>query len=211
METDSEVVIALVEGGKSWLIVTVANFMPTFWALTLAFFFGRPYMMRVLRSLSLRFGADVWWLSYVLIRDAIMVIAFAVATLSLLPGLFINENFPVLAPLSSLVFFAALAIKLLGDADDDERTFRIVGALLVTGATLYFVPLFFGVQALEQEWLGGLPQFLVSATNPSLAWPFLLIAWVGYALIGGYIFTRFTRSLGTHKPQDTEGATEHTA
>lgn len=197
MEMDTEVVGSLVEGGKAWLVVTVANFTPTLWTLTLIFHFGRPHIMRVLRTLSLRFGADVWWLSYVLIRDAVMLIAFAVATLSLMPGLFIGTTFPLFAPLSALVFFWALTLKLFGDADDDARTFRAVSLLLVTGATLYFVPLFFGVQALEQEYLGALPEFLVSSTNQVLAWPILLLGLAGYGLTGVFIFLRFVAGLRT--------------
>jgi len=196
-EMDGELVGSLVQGGKDWLVITVANFMPTLWALTLIFHFGRPYIMRVLRTLSLRFGADVWWLSYVLIRDAVMLIAFAIATLSLLPGLFIATTFPVFAPLSALTFFWALTLKLFGDADDDPRTFRTLSLLLVTGATLYFVPLFFGVQAIEQEYMAGLAEFLVSSTNQALAWPILLAGLAGYGLTGLYIFGRFVRGLRT--------------
>lgn len=194
-EMGGEVVVALVDSGKSWLVVTLANFMPALWTLTLIFHFGRPYIMRVLRTLSLRFGADVWWLSYVLIRDALMVVTFAVGTILLMPGLFISETFPILAPISALLFFCALVIKLFGDADDDARTFRAVSLLLVTGATVYFVPLFFGVQALEQEYLGELPELLVSSTNQALAGPVLIVGLIGYGLIGLYIFTRFTLAL----------------
>lgn len=200
-EMNGDVVVALVEGGKSWTVVTLANFMPALWTLTLIFQFGRPYIMRVLRTLSLRFGADVWWLSYVLIRDALMVVTFAVGTILLMPGLFMGDTFPILAPISALLFFWALVVKLFGDADDDARTFRTVSLLLVSGATLYFVPVFFGVQALDQEYLGGLPEFLVSSTNPALAGPVLLVGLIGYGLTGLYIFTRFTLALRRPGPQ----------
>jgi len=76
----------------------------------------------------------------------------------------------------------------------------------VTGATLYFVPLFFGVQAMEQEFLAGLTEFLVSSMNQALAWPILLAGLAGYGLTGLYIFGRFVRGLRTpaerQAPQD---------
>lgn len=190
-DMDSELVGTLVSGGKAWLVITLANFMPTLWALTLIFHFSRPYVMRVLRGLSLRFGADVWWLSYVLIRDALMLITFAVGSILLMPGLFLTLTFPVLAPLAALLFFWALVVKLFGDADDDAATFRRLSLLLVAGATLYFIPLFFGVQALEQEFLGDLPEFLVSSTNATLGVPTLIVGLAGYGLTGAYIFWRF--------------------
>ena len=194
-EMNSELVTSLVNGGKEWLVLTVAALMPTFWALTLIFQFARPYIVRVLRGLTLRFGADVWWLSYVLIRDALMLVTFAIATILMLPGLFITMSMPLFAPLSALLLFWALVLKLFGDADDDARTFRAVSLLLVAAATLYFVPLFFGVEATDQAYLGAIPAFLVSATNPGLAWPILLVALAGYGATGSYIFWRFMRTL----------------
>jgi hypothetical protein len=208
---DAELVGSLVNGGKAWLVVTVANLMPALWALTLIFHFSRPYVMRVLRTLSLRFGADVWWLSYVLIRDAVMLIAFAVATISLLPGLFLNVTFPVLAPLSALLFFVALTVKLFTDSDDDPRAFVALSLLLVVAATLYFVPLFFGVQAMDQEFLGEIPMFLVSSTNPAWAWPILVVTLLGYGATGTYIFWRFTRTLRQPAaPQSVEASLPRT-
>lgn len=194
-EMTDELVMSLVEGGKEWLVLTIAAGLPTLWSLTLVFHFARPYVLRVLRRLSLRFGADVWWLSYVLIRDAIMLVTFALGTVLLLPGVFTSMEIGLFAPIASLLLFVALVVKLFGDADDDPRTFRTISLLLVAGATFYFVSLFFGVEAADQDYLGELPAFLVSKTNPGWAGPVLAVGLVGYALTGLYIFWRFTRAL----------------
>ncbi len=207
-EMDGELVTALVNGGREWLVLTIAAFMPTLWALTLIFHFARPYIVRVLRSLTLRFGADVWWLSYVLIRDAMMIVTFALATVLLLPGLYVTMPLPLFAPLASLVLFWALVLKLFGEADDDARTFRAVSLLLVAGATFFFVPLFFGVEATDQAYLGDLPAFLVSATNQAWAWPVLLVALAGYGATAAYIFWRFTASLRQPRATGEEPASE---
>ena len=61
---------AFLEGGQQWLVLTIAAFMPALWAFTLMLHLARPYVIRTLRKLSLRFGADVWWLTYVLIHGA---------------------------------------------------------------------------------------------------------------------------------------------
>jgi len=50
---------------KYWLILSVAAVLPILWAFTLALHFARPYVIRYLQTLTLRFGGDVWWLSYV--------------------------------------------------------------------------------------------------------------------------------------------------
>ncbi len=210
-EMNSELVTSLVNGGKEWLVLTIAALMPTFWALTLIFQFARPYIVRVLRGLTLRFGADVWWLSYVLIRDALMLVTFAIATILILPGLYIATPLPLLAPISSLLLFWALVLKLFGDADDDARTFRAVSLLLVAAATFYFATLFFGVEATDQAYLGEIPAFLVSATNPGWAWPILLVALAGYAATGSYIFWRFVRALRPSATPVTERPAEPAA
>lgn len=210
MEMNEELVTTLVDGGKEWLVLTIAAFMPTLWGLTLIFHFARPYILRVLRGLTLRFGADVWWLSYVLIRDAIMLITLALGTILLFPGLFMAIPIPLLAPLGSLLLFWALVVKLFGDADDDPRAFRAISLLLVAGATLYFVSLLFGVEASDQEYLGSLPAFLVSATNPAWAGPVLAVGLVGYALTGLYIFGRFIAALRRSTPQQGEDLAQRT-
>ncbi len=211
MEMNPELVDSLVSGGKAWLVITLANFMPTLWALTLIFHFGRPYVLRVLRGLTLRFGADVWWLSYVLIRDALMLVTFAAGTILLLPGLFLTLTFPVFAPLASLLFFWALVVKLFWDADDDARAYRRLSLLLVAGATLYFVPLFLGVQAIEQEFMAPLAEFLVSSTNGALAGPAVTIGLVGYGLTGAYIFWRFMTPFRRRGRRPAEGTAGQSA
>lgn len=194
-EMEGELVTALVNGGKEWMVLTIAAFVPTLWGLTLIFHFARPYIVRVLRSLTLRFGADVWWMSYVLIRDAVMMVTFALGTALLLPGLYLTMSLPLFAPFASLLLFWVLVLKLFGEADDDARTFRTVSLLLVAGATLFFVPLFFGVEAVDQEYLGALPAFLVSLTNQAWAGPVLLISLAGYGATATYIFWRFMTAL----------------
>ncbi len=194
-EMNEELVSSLVTGGKEWLVLTIAAAIPTLWALTLIFHFARPYVVRVLRNLSLRFGADVWWLSYILIRDAFMLMTFAVGSILIMPGIFMRMEIPVFVPLSSLVLFWALVLKLFGDADDDARTFRAISLLLVAAATLFFVSLFFGVEAADQEYLGELPSLLVSSSNLDLAGPILLVSLIGYGLTSLYIFVRFVAAL----------------
>ena len=65
---------AFTSGGAEWLVLSIAAVLPILWAFTLALHFARPYVLRFLQRLTLRFGGDVWWLSYVLFRDALLII-----------------------------------------------------------------------------------------------------------------------------------------
>lgn len=179
---------ALVQGGQQWMIATIGAFMPALWALTLIFHLARPYVLRTLRKLSLRFGADVWWLSYVLIRDAIAMITFGLSMLFLMPNLVFTQELPLTAPLATLFLFWALYVKLLHDADDNIRAYRLVTAFLVIGATFYFVPQTIGLES--ADYLPGMAEFFSSAQNQALAGPILVISLIGFAATAGVIFYR---------------------
>ena len=193
---------ALVQGTQYWIILSVAAVLPILWAFTLALHFARPYILRYLQSLTLRFGGDVWWLSYVLIRDGLLVVTFALSAIFLFPNIYMSADLgvPITAPLAALVLFWALLAKLTGDADDDPRTFRIVSVLLVAASMLYIIPQIYGVEAGDQvdalnsiANLGGIPGALVSGSNPSLSYPILNLSLLGFAATGAVIFGWFLR------------------
>jgi hypothetical protein len=193
---------ALVQGTQYWMLLSVAAVLPILWSFTLALHFARPYIIRYLQGLTLRFGGDVWWLSYILIRDGLLVVTFALSVIFLFPNVYMSADLgvPITAPVAALVLFWALLAKLTGDSDDDARTFRIVSVLLVIASMLYIIPQIYGVEAADQvdSWnaiagLGGIPAALVSGSNPSLSYPILNISLLGFAATGGVIFMWFMR------------------
>ena len=199
---------ALVSGGSTWLVMSLAAIMPILWAFTLILHFARPYVIRFLRSLTLRFGGDVWWLSYVLMRDALMLLTLALSLIFLMPNLYIGLGLPLTSPFAAVFLFWALVVKLVRDSDEDATAFRLVSVLLVVASVLYIVPQIYGVEAADQAaiwdsiggfgWLSGaLTAYNGDAQwlNP-LAWPILLTSLAAFGLTGGYLFTRFLVALG---------------
>jgi hypothetical protein len=194
---------ALVQGTQYWLILSVAAVLPILWAFTLSLHFARPYILRYLQGLTLRFGGDVWWLSYILIRDGLLVVTFALSAIFLFPNVYLSADLgvPITAPLAALVLFWGLLAKLTGDSDDDPRTFRIVSVLLVVASMLYIIPQIYGVEAGDQvdslnsisTSLGGIPGALVSGSSPSLSYPILNLSLLGFAATGAVIFVWFLR------------------
>jgi hypothetical protein len=194
---------ALVQGTQYWLILSVAAILPILWAFTLSLHFARPYILRYLQGLTLRFGGDVWWLSYILIRDGLLVVTFALSAIFLFPNVYMSADLgvPITAPLAALVLFWGLLAKLTGDSDDDPRTFRIVSVLLVAASMLYIIPQIYGVEAGDQvdslnsisTSLGGIPGALVSGSSPSLSYPILNLSLLGFAATGAVIFVWFLR------------------
>src|SRR5450756_593797 len=112
---------ALTQGSSAWMVASVAAVLPILWSFTLILHFSRPYVIRFLMRLTLRFGGDVWWLSYVLMRDALMAITLGLSMIFLMPNLYLKVGLPITAPIATLVLFWALVLKLLRDDVEDGR------------------------------------------------------------------------------------------
>ena len=205
--TGDDLAQALTSGGSAWMVFSIAGALPLLWAFALSLHFARPYIVRFLGTLTLRFGADVWWLSYVLVRDALLLIVFTLSAIFLMPNLYIGLGLPLTAPLATVILFWALIVKLTRDVDDSPSAFRVFSVLLVIASVLYIVPQVYGLESADQvDALAGVgldwtPDFLSSA-NPdagtvnALAWPILGSSLALFAASAAYLFGRFMLVLG---------------
>jgi hypothetical protein len=181
---------ALTTGASGWLVLSIAAVLPMIWTFTLVMHFARPTVIRFLQSLTLRFGGDVWWLSYVLIRDALLVITLGLGMLFFMPNLYFVQGLPITAPLSVLILFWALCVKIVRDPDEDPGAFRLLSVLLVIASILYIVPQIYGLEAADQEYLGDLPAKLISSSNLEWARPIFWVSLGLFALTAGAMFVR---------------------
>jgi hypothetical protein len=206
---------ALTSGGAGWLVLSLAAVLPILWAFAMIMHFARPYILRFLGGLTLRFGGDVWWLSYVLMRDALLTITLTLSVVFLMPNLYIGLGLPLTAPLATVALLWAMVVKLIRDADDDQRTFQIVSVLMVIASVLYIVPQIYGLESADQvdalkgiglDWVpGALSAVGTDGTVNSLAWPILGTSLVLFGLTGAALFVRFVIQLGG-TPQRRRGA-----
>lgn len=197
---------ALTTGASGWLVLSVAAVLPILWAFTLSLHFARPYVIRFLQKLTLRFGGDVWWLSYVLTRDALLVITLGLSTIFLMPNLYLSPSvgLPITAPFATVVLLWATVVKLIRDVDDDPAAFRLFSILLVVASILYIVPQVYGMEAADQNLFGDAANPLISVNALDTARPIL---WSSLALVGitgAAVFTRFMMRLGL--PADGEAS-----
>src|SRR5437762_2689228 len=181
---------ALVQGGSLWLVSTLVAFLPALWTLTLILHLGRPYVLRTLRRCGLRLGADIWWMSYLLIRDALMLVTFGLSFIFFNPNLVATLAFPITGPLAALCLLLALAVKLARRVDDDVNAFRLATVFLVLGATLYYIPLVFSVEAASQDYLSWFVTNLTSNTNVTVALWIMWISLAGVAIVAAWLFVR---------------------
>ncbi len=176
------------------MISTIVAFLPVLWTMALMFHLGRPYVLRTLRRIGLRLGADVWWMSYLLIRDALLLITFALGWIFFNPNTVFNQALPITAPIAELCLLLALAVKLSRRVDDDVNAYRLSTVFLVLGATLYYGPLVFAVEATSQTYLAGFGAAFTSNANPTAALWIMWLSLLGVALVTGWLFVQAVRS-----------------
>jgi hypothetical protein len=128
----------LVSGGSIWLETTIAVALAFVTAMAFSLQIARGYFIRILNKFTLRLGADIWWIAYVLIRDALIFISFIMGLLVFFPGTFLDYPIAVpFMPLSVVLFGLALITKLYFDADDNRNAFRAVTGFVFAGTFLW--------------------------------------------------------------------------
>src|SRR5690349_24878827 len=125
---------ALVQGGAQWMVSTIVAFLPVLWTMTLILHLGRPYILRTLRHCGLRLGADIWWMSYLLMRDALLLLTFGLSWFFFEPNIVANTALPITGSLAALFLLLSLAVKLSRRVDDDVQAYRLSTLVLVIGA-----------------------------------------------------------------------------
>src|SRR5712692_9516934 len=86
---------ALLQGGQQWMVATIVAFLPVLWTMSLMLHLGRPYVLRTLRRCGLRLGADIWWMSYLIIRDAVLLITLGLSWFFFEPNIVANMALPI--------------------------------------------------------------------------------------------------------------------
>ncbi len=185
---------SLVQGGSQWLISTIVAFLPVLWTMALMLHLGRPYVLRTLRRCGLRLGADIWWMSYLLMRDALLLLTFGLSWFYFEPNIVASMALPITGSLAALFLLLSLAVKMSRRVDDDVRAYRLSTLFLVIGATLYYGPLVFAVEATSQSSLSGFGQVFTSNTNPTVALVLMWISLAGVALVAAWLFVRVLMS-----------------
>ncbi len=181
------IVNALVDGGEGFLEGTVAAALPLLWLLIVALHLARPYMLRTTRKFSLRLGADIWWVLYVGLRDVTIVLTAVMSLMFLYPDVVIGNSLPIGGSLATVALFGALLVKLVADADNDPRAFKLVSTLIGAGSAFYLVPTLLGVQLTAVDWgpfWSGVAKTLATDTKQGVALALCLFSIVAIAIMG---------------------------
>ena len=203
VDVSTAITQALLQGGAQWMISTIVAFLPALWTMTLMLHLGRPYVLRILRRCGLRLGADVWWMSYLLMRDALMLMTFALSWIMFQPNIVASAALPITGSLAALLLLLGLAVKLSRRVDDDIAAYRLATVFIVLGATLYYGSLVFAVESASQPYLAGFGQFFTSNTNTPWALGIMWVSLAGVVVVAGWLFIRAWMSANRSMAQRT--------
>ncbi|HET7339063.1 MAG TPA: hypothetical protein VFK22_05905 [Candidatus Dormibacteraeota bacterium] len=177
------IINAFLQGGEQFLEGTMAAALPLLWMLVVALHLARPYMVRTTRKFSLRLGADIWWVLYIGLRDVMIALTAILSFMFLYPDVIVADSLPIGGSLATVALFGALLVKLLADADNDPRAFKLVSTFLGIGSALYLVPTLLGVQLTSVDWgpfWSNVAAALSTNTNQGVA---LALCWFSVAAI----------------------------
>ncbi len=99
---------------------------------------ARGYFLRILRKFTLRLAADIWWLLFILLRDASIFAVVFLGFSLFWPGTY--QDYPIAVPwqLLAIDFFAfALVLLLVKDTDEDPKYNRLLTGFVLIGTFLY--------------------------------------------------------------------------
>jgi hypothetical protein len=181
------IINAFVQGGEQFLEGTMAAALPLLWMLVIALLLARPYMVRTTQKFSLRLAADIWWILYVGLRDLMIALTAILSFMFLYPDVLVSNSLPIGGSLATAALFGALLVKLVADADNDPRAFKLVSTLLGAGSALYLVPTLLGVQLSAVNWgpfWAGVSKALATNTDPVLAVGLCWFSVAAIALMG---------------------------
>ncbi len=124
---------------------------------------ARNYFLRTLDKFTLRLGADIWWLAYIMIRDGLMFGALLLGFELFFVGTYGDYQIAVpFMPLAIVLTAAVLVIKLVRDPDEEEKTNRVVSTLIAVATFLYV----FGVLMVTETIAGyGNAGYIVTSTG----------------------------------------------
>ncbi len=181
------IINAFLQGGEQFLEGTMAAALPLLWMLVVALHLARPYMVRTTRKFSLRLGADIWWVLYIGLRDVMIALTAILSFMFLFPDVLVADSLPIGGSLATVALFGALLVKLVADADNDPRAFKLVSTLIGIGSALYLVPTLLGVQLTAANWgpfWSNVAKALATNTDQTVALALCWFSIVAVAIMG---------------------------
>ncbi len=133
-----------VTAGSIYTENTIVVLITMLMVLALSVQIARNYFLRILKKFTLRLAADIWWLVYILLRDASIFLVVFLGFLLFWPAIY--QDFPIAVPFMPLAidFYAmALVLMLIVDTDEVPVYNSMMTILVLIGTILYITGVVF--------------------------------------------------------------------
>jgi|GEM_PF-3224429 len=177
-----------VSGGSVYTETTIALTVTMLFLGAFSLQIARNYFLRTLDKFTLRLGADIWWLAYVMIRDGLMFGTLLLGFELFYVGTF--GDYPIAVPfmpLSIVLVAAALLLKLIIDTDENETANKVVTALIAVATFFYLT----GVVFVTESIVGYANAGYVTLSNGSITTS------TGGSDIWTYMYNNFSSTVNT--------------
>jgi hypothetical protein len=192
-----------------WTAQTLCNIGILLSLVSFLLHIGRPYFERILARLPLRVAADFWWLLYIIFRDGTLLLAVIIGLFTLNPDLMADIKIGLpFVPLATVALAAALAVKVFNNAEDVNRSFRLVTFLVTLGLLSNTIGFVLIMEAPGDEYnLGKLAFWQTmrswrSNANPNLSLVTFYISTVLLSVIALYCFVKAIKIFGKAPKSD---------
>lgn len=157
---------AAITAGSIYTEQTITVVIQLLMVLAVSMQIARGYFLRILRKFTLRLAADIWWLLFILLRDASIFLILFLGVSLFWPGTY--QDYPIAVPFMPIaidLYAAALVILLIKDTDEEPKWNSALTLLVVAGAFLYIIGTVFVTES--AVYMATLPPTVsLSASNP---------------------------------------------
>ena len=140
LQSAANQVSTYVTAGSIYTETTITVVIEILTVLAISMQIARGYFLRVLRKFTLRLAADIWWLIFILLRDATIFLVVFLGFTLFWPGTY--QDYPIAVPFQLLAidFFAfALVLLLIKDTDEEPKYNQLLTIFVLIGTTLYIL------------------------------------------------------------------------
>ena len=192
-----------VTAGSVYTENTITVLIEILTVLAISMQIARGYFLRILRKFTLRLAADIWWLLFVLLRDASIFAVVFLGFSLFWPGTY--QDYPVAVPwqLLAIDFFAfALVLLLVKDTDEEPKYNQLLTVFVLIGTFMYLIGTVFvtesalalatlppTVSASPSNVWGFFNMYFNSQTNPTVAIYSFYVTFALLLIAGGIAIT----------------------
>lgn len=135
--------------GLHWMFSLIAWMLFT---QAIAFHLLRPYFLNLFSTFNFRIGSDIWLMNFVMTRDLMTLLAFALSLLMTAPGVvymmltgttgFLYSAYNLWLLAGSLLLGLALLLKLFVETEEDIRGYYIFNGLIIVSYTIFTIGIY---------------------------------------------------------------------